>query len=218
MSFSYSPIFSVPPIPGASLNNGDLYKDIASMSARLNELERLLNPYASTIIKAKSDSGPKKFDVLAREAGPYDDDIVEFKHPWQGYSVPYEGKGKPPSDQWKKFRVLPGVVNNVLPDNPNEIFTAFNGATFSLNIDIETSDVGYTRVMSCNVFIGDPGDNITTDQNGMPIRATARLGTAYVYEDDRTVKFIAHRNSSFSYYCVRTTETCNRYYYSSVLI
>lgn len=140
-------------------------------------------------------------------------------HPWQAYSVPYVGQGPTPEDQWKKFRVSPGMVNNLGPENPNEIFTATNNAPFYLEVNIgRAAGIMDIVPLSATVKMGTPGSKLTTDSEGIPIKANLALGAIGVNESTKTVTFTAYRNTSLALYCVQTRDSCEESHYSMVFI
>lgn len=135
--------------------------------------------------------------------------------PWQGYPVPYEGTGNPPPDQWKKFRVRPGMVNNLPPENPNEIFTAAS-TYFSLEVNIGRQNDMKLVPLSHTVVPGYSGNQIITDDEGVPTKITVVLGYAYANQSTKTIQFQQYRNTSFSLYCVQVIDTCEKSAYSLV--
>ena len=135
--------------------------------------------------------------------------------PWQGYSVPYEGTGDPPSDQWRKFRVRPGRVNNLPPDNLNEIFTAptISGsdpaAEYSLEITLARGG-GLTIIpTSVRVILG-AAEGVTKDGEGVPAKISLTLGGVRALAEKKSIAFDAYRNTSFSVCCVQTASTCEK--------
>lgn len=95
--------------------------------------------------------------------------------PWQAYPAPYEGSGTPPPDQWRKFRVAPGIVNNRLPDNYLATFTAEVGYTLGLDITIAYSENTLNISSAQLVYTGTPPPPINRDGDGKPTTAYIRL-------------------------------------------
>lgn len=145
--------------------------------------------------------------------------------PWQAYNPPYEGEGKAPDDWWRKFRIHPGAINNALPDNFLEVFTATSSPQ-SYNLELtfgreNTPNGSILSITEAKLTIEPVLFNFlmifNRDGEGVPIGAKILLGTVITNENAHKIINNRYRPNSFSVHLIQTMSSCTEVQYSALL-
>jgi len=143
--------------------------------------------------------------------------------PWQAYPAPYEGEGEPPPDQWKKFKVNPGLVNNLIPDNPHTVFTCNESICFGVETTLARigGNSGHMLPVSCEVVLGTyesfASGAPTVDVDGFPQQVQVLLGQCDPDEVNKAIRHTAYRTTSLAIYSVLSSPQCNKNAYQIVV-
>ena len=122
----------------------------------------------------------------------------------------------PPADQWKKFKVLPGAVNNLLATNYGAEFTAVDqhqlvikatlaeGAGYVLSTELDVVAIEEPETALINTALG-----YELDGNGVPTRADLALALFEVDEEAEKVTVSPLVRTSLQLFTVVSASNCN---------
>ncbi len=147
------------------------------------------------------------------------------RRPFQLSPSVWPGPGPAPEDQWRRFRVAPGTVNNLLAANHNAEFLAVEGHVLCLQLSLAQADTdpasiyvqgAMLAVVPASTASESPLSGLAFNGQGFPMSARMDLAGLHVDSAAKSLTWDQYVQSSFQVHTSLSASTCSANTYSLV--